>query len=248
MNDEIFSLMRQKAADAKSDDPLEVAEFYKVIPIKLKGTITGYATAYRTLAAIGYNTRLKDIWLLFVLWHELEHVFSDDIHDPAIGDKIVDNGIFTYEVDSFYIPRHEKRANLVSADMTVPDDDVLDLINYNSSSMQTYRRLKKYQGSLIQDFNNLKMSTDFSSASTKLKVKIQDLKRQINDVSDSLLEIEYDLMSMNGFMSFDEMAGNLGINDRILRYKLEAMRIRGFDIDRQELEDYSKMFSGALSS
>lgn len=55
-------------------------------------------------------------------------------------------------------------------------------------------------------------------------------------------------MSMNGFMSFDEMAGNLGINDRILRYKLEAMRIRGFDIDRQELEDYSKMFSGALSS
>lgn len=247
MDADIFTLMRQKAADAKSDNPLEVARFHHVIPIKINGTITGYASAYRTLAAIGYNGKLTGIWLLLVLWHELDHVFSGDIYDAKNGDGIIDNGIFTQEVDCLYVPRHEKRADLVAADMSVPDEDVLDLINYNSSTMRAYRRIKRYLNSLMQELDNVRASTDMYSASTKVKVKMQDLKNQINDANDSLMEIEYDLMSMNDFMTFYEMAGNLGINERILRYKLEAMRIRGFDIDRQELESYSKMFEGALS-
>ena len=46
--------------------------------------------------------------------------------------------------------------------------------------------------------------------------------------------------------TFSEIAAELGITESILRYKLEAMRLQGMDIDRQELERYSKMFNGAV--
>lgn len=246
MDDEIFSLMREKAKKTGSNDPLEVANDHHIVLIPLKGTITGYAAAYRTLAVIGYSQKLRGIWLPLVLWHELTHVFSGDIYDPTIGDRIVDSKIFTQEVDSLYIPRHEKRANLVGADMSVPDADVLELIHYDSSSMKAYRNLKQHQDSLIREFEELRTSADIDSASTRLKVKLQDLKNRIHDVSRALSEVEGDLMDMNAFLTFPEIAGELGINERILRYKLEAMRLRGFDIDRQELEHYSRMFDGAI--
>lgn len=246
MNDDIFSLMRKKAHDAKTDDPLEIADCNNVIVSEIPRSITGYATAYRTIAVIGLNRRLKGLDLRFTAYHELTHVFAGDIYDPSLPDHLLDNGIFNHEVDSRLIPRHEKRANLVSADMCVQDEDVIEITGYNNPTMQSYRRLKEYQEKLIREFNNLSVSCTFASAPTKLKVRMHDLNHKINDVGDTLREMESDLFYMNCYRSFSEMASDLGINERILRYKLEAMRIRGYDIDRQELEHYSKMFKGML--
>ena len=43
-----------------------------------------------------------------------------------------------------------------------------------------------------------------------------------------------------------EIAAKAGTSERILRYKLEAMRIRGYDIDHVELEHYNRMFRHKL--
>ena len=46
-------------------------------------------------------------------------------------------------------------------------------------------------------------------------------------------------------MSISEIAKELGTTDTILKYKIEAMRIRGYDIDIQELERYDQVFRDA---
>ena len=46
--------------------------------------------------------------------------------------------------------------------------------------------------------------------------------------------------------SFREIADELGTTETILKYKLEALRIRGYDIDTLELERYDKVFKGAM--
>ena len=47
---------------------------------------------------------------------------------------------------------------------------------------------------------------------------------------------------VNCVLSLSEITHELGVTDVILKYKLEAMRIRGYDIDVQELERYSHVF------
>ena len=42
------------------------------------------------------------------------------------------------------------------------------------------------------------------------------------------------------------MAAELDISESILRYKLEALNMKGTDIDRQELERYDRIFDGAI--
>ena len=54
------------------------------------------------------------------------------------------------------------------------------------------------------------------------------------------------MVAMNCCKSFFEMASELNTTETVLRYKLEAMRLRGEDIDRQELERYDQVFKGAL--
>ena len=51
---------------------------------------------------------------------------------------------------------------------------------------------------------------------------------------------------MNCFRTFSEMSIELDVSESILRYKLEAMNLKGYDIDRQELEHYDRVFDGII--
>ena len=47
---------------------------------------------------------------------------------------------------------------------------------------------------------------------------------------------------MNCVNTISEIADELSANEVIIKYKFEALRIRGYDIDTQELENYNKVF------
>lgn len=241
-NAEIFTVIQEKIRKAGTDDPHEVADYYGILWIPLKGTITGYAASYSVVNAIGINERLTGMWLKFAAWHELTHIFAGHVRSGALPD----NGYFRQEVDSLAIPRHERCANLVSADVCIRDDDVFDVSGYNSETMQAYRNMKSYQESLVREFDTIRSMYRSEDASPLLKTQIQDLKSKIAGVSRSLSDMESEINMLNVCRTFHEMASELGISERIFRYKLEAMRIRGLDIDRQELERYSRMFEGAM--
>ena len=108
--------------------------------------------------------------------------------------------------------------------------------------MRSYRELKAYQKEQLRSFEQLKMNAD----SPMVTVRLLELKKQIDKTGTAIMDLEYDIVSSNCIKTFPEIASELGISERILHYKLEAMRIRGIDIDRQELERYEKMFSGAV--
>lgn len=245
MGEEIFQAAEDAIKATGSDDPLDVAEHYGIMVIDLKGTIAGYATRYSKIPVIGLNVKLDDLWYRFGGWHELEHVFSGDIYDPGFYGGHHDGGFFTQDVDSRAIPRHELRANLVSANVNIKDDIVIEVTNYDSRMMQDYRRLKAYLEKLSHAYDQLRFSTSVSSSSV-LKARMRELRRKIQGANETLTDMEADMVSSNCCKTFHEMACEVGVPERIFRYKLEAMRLRGFDIDPQELERYNDMFKGAL--
>lgn len=240
--DNIFSEVGAKIKEAGTDDPKDVASYFDIMWIPLHGSITGYAASYGRVYAIGINEKLSGSWLKFAAWHELAHIFAGHVSSENLPDKTC----FSQEVDSLTIPKHERTANLISADVCVNDDDVFSVTNYNSETMCAYRRMRSYQKGLLLDLDSLRLLCGKGKNSGLFNARMQELKHRIESTGRALSDIENEINSLNCGRTFHDMAVELGINERIFRYKLEAMRLKGLDIDRQELESYSSMFDEAF--
>ena len=112
--------------------------------------------------------------------------------------------------------------------------------------MQDYRKLKKYQEKLSHAYNALRFSTEASHPTNSIMYRLAEYRRLLGELEEKRLDLESDIASMNCVKSLPEVAGELGTNEAILKYKLEAMRIRGLDINTQELEQYNKVFLGVI--
>lgn len=248
MEENIFAVAMKAVSAVGTRDPFIIAEYLGILPIPISGTILGYAALYHErYPVIGLNTRLDPVWRMFGGWHEIGHVLYGDVFDKALQKRgIFDTGFFLQEVDSKTIACHEKRANLLSADVCLSDEDVAEVTRYNSSLMQAYRRLVMNQERLVTAYEQLRFSVQQKDPSTLMQTRIKAYRDNLRKLEEKKNDIESEMMAMNCCKSFSQMAAELGTTETILRYKLEAMRLRGEDIDRQELEHYDQVFKGVL--
>ena len=245
MEDDIFAVIARKIEEAGSRNPVSVAKFFDILVVDLKGSIVGYSALYNgRVPAIGINVSLDDRLYMLVGWHELAHVFCGHIYESGFANGHADISCFSRELDDYTISKHEKTANLIAADVSIPDDEVLDVTGHNNATFQSYRRMRAYQDQLVRELDTLRFLTN--NPSDRLRLQMKDLRRKIRGVNNTLMDMESELICMNCCMTFSEMAMDLGVNERIFRYKLEAMRLRGFDIDRQQLERYDRMFRSVI--
>ena len=246
MDSTIFKATDAAINKAKgSKDPDVVANSNGImIGDPLSGSIVGMAMRFSYLGAVAVNGHLDEAWHLFTLWHEIAHVLRNHVDDPAFNFHN-DYGIFTQSFDSRTISRQEREANLISAEYNIDTESVLELIGYHNRTMQDYRRLKKYQDQLSQAYDSLRFSTFGEHPSNSIKYRMAEYRRALRELNEKRYDLESDLSAMNCVYSISEIASNLGTNEIIMKYKFEAMRIRGYDIDVQELEKYNKVFRDA---
>ena len=250
LEDKIYKAAMEAIAAAGSRDPRAAADFLGILPVDISGTILGYAALYNDrYPAIGINTRLDPVWQMFGGWHEIAHVLYGDVYDRALQKRgIFDCGFFMQEVDSKTIARHERRANLLSADVCLSDDDVARVTGYDAPLMQSYREVTACQEKLVHACEQLRFSICRDEAGAPVLGRLKAYQADLRKLEEKKKDLQLEMLSMNSCLSFSEMAARLGTTETILRYKLEAMRLRGRDIDPQELERYDQVFKGALSS
>ena len=248
MEDNVFAAALKAIAITGSKDPFTVADYLGILPIDISGNILGYAALYNDkYPAIGLNTRLDPVWRMFGGWHEIGHVLYGDVYDRALQKRgLLDTRFFSQEVDSKTIAVHERRANLFSADVCLSDEDVAEVTRYNSPLMLSYRRLLAYQEKLVHAYEQLRFSVQAESPSALMLTRMKSYENDLRKLEDRKNDLESEMLMTNCCKSFSEMASELDTTETILRYKLEAMRLRGEDIDRQELERYDRVFKGAL--
>ena len=245
MDEEIFAATDAAIAKAKgSRDPEVVADYHRssiLIGTPLAGTIIGMSFRCSTLGVVSVNRNLDTVWRMFAYWHELAHVFRKHIDESTFG-MHQDRGLFTVPVDSRSISRQEREANIISAEYNLVTDDVLELIGYNNQTMQDYRKLKHYQDQLSRAYEALRFSTFGETPSNTVKYRMAEYRRALRELDEKRNDLESDLTAMHCVKSISEIAGELGTSEIILKYKLEAMRLRGYDIDVAELERYDQVF------
>lgn len=247
MDDDIFAVT--DAAVAKADgsrDPEAVAAANNILITEpLTGSIVGMSMRFSYLGAVSVNRRLDTVWKLFALWHELGHVFREHVDEPSFNFH-QDMAIFSQPVDSRSIPHQEREANLISAEYNICTEDVLELTGYKNRTMRDYRALKRKQEETAQAYDNLRFSVDSGDQTAMMRYRLAEYRRVLRMLDEKRQDLESDMIAMNCVKSFSDIAGELGTSEVILKYKLEAMRLRGYDIDVAELERYNRIFDGVI--
>lgn len=230
-----------------SSDPMEVIERNNIVYSDLTGSIVGMASKYQSLYTLGVNCRLNYVMRLYALWHEIGHICLGHIDVLPTNTAHSDIYLFTQEVDSRLIPRQERDANIISAEYCVSTDSVLDMIAYNSKAMQDYRKLKATQKQLNEDYKRFCSSVNAEHRiPNMMKYRLVEYQKGLKNMEERKQYLEAEIAEMGCCLSCREMADQLGTSETIVKYKLEALRIRGYDIDTLELERYDRVFRDVL--
>lgn len=250
MREDMFSSARNAAETACSKDPRVVADSLGIMVVDLNGSICGYAAVFRSgktsWPVIGLHRDLSSPWDHFGGWHELAHVIRGHVYDPSFANRHCDCSFFSQELNAKAISLQEKEANLISADMCIEDSIIVELTGYDDPAIRDYRQFRSDLENLVRSYERLMFSIRSGSPSALLRVKMQETKNRIRETRKALQGLEEEITSIKGNLTLQGIAARAGTSERILRYKLEAMRIRGYDIDPIELERHDRMFRNTL--
>ena len=210
MKEDIFAATDEAVKKAHgSTDPTVVAACNNILVAQpLSGSLIGMAMRYSTLCVVAVNYQLNRVWHNFALWHEIGHVALGHIDDPAFVNH-QDRGLFTLPVDSRTIPRHEREANLVSAEYSVDTNAVLSLIGYDNSTMRDYRSLKKHQAQLTQAYDALRFSTDVNHSSNSVKYRMAEYRRALMALDEKRQDLESDIWCISAIPRIQQKVTSL---------------------------------------
>lgn len=217
---DVFRNMDILIKNAGTTDPFELCDYLDVILEKMYSRVIGYVVhIYKPdKIRVGYNVKMPYVDQCYTLMHEYKHVV-DDLPTGRIGPMYQEIALFTLDKN---IAIEEREANICAAEYTVPTDDVLELTGYNNSTVREYRELK-------EEIEDALHSHDASA-------------KQLRHMCDDLEELEMEIAHCESVHTTEQIARLLGYKEAYITYKIEALRLRGYDIPQLELPDSHQVF------
>ena len=248
---QLVSTVESYIESAGSRDFREVLKKYNYLGETIEievGTIKGFATHHGNMPIIAIHAMYNDTFMYqFAGWHELTHILDGDVGRGS-NHSMRDLNFCQRDVYDKSIPENEHKCNLISSYVNVDTENALDMICYNSQSMKEFRELKEALKKAKQKSWNIMDSIDRWNPSQTSIARLKSIKRDIESMSKELEALHYELMDMDAFKSFSDMANEMGVPAKILKYKFEALRLLDYDINPQELEDYGTLFDDIADS
>lgn len=135
---DIKKRVNQLVRKFRTRNPLEIAERMGCIIVRypLEG-VRGFYHYFQRNHIIYVDDRLPDHMILFVIAHELGHVF---LHKKS-------NAIFMDTRTHFIKNKYENEANLFAMDLLISDEDIEEHLEFTTSQLST---LYGYHESLIE--------------------------------------------------------------------------------------------------
>lgn len=130
----------------------------------------------------------------------------------------------------------------MAADFNIDTDEVLEMLGYNNTALKEYRRYLAAFERHQQEYEQFLSSTIFTSRFKMARRKLLDWQKRMRHWQEELEEMRLDLTCNGEFMNTAEIAGALGVLQSMVEYKLEALRLRGYDLDEMELMSYKQVF------
>ena len=215
---DIFQNMDALIQNAGTVDPLELLDFLGTQVVPMYGSVIGYVASFKHGVFVGYNTRQPRASQKFTLMHECTHVIRH-IPTGSFSSQHQEMALFTIDKN---IAVEEREANLCAAEYTIPTGDILELVGYHNTSVREYCRLKRYLDELSSAY--------------------PPPRKQLRKLSLDLKDLNLEIASSQCIHTNEQIARLLHYNEAFIYYKLEALRLRGYDIPQLELPDSHAVF------
>ena len=237
----VFSKMNDIAA-ITGHDPKAAADYLRAdlhpAYLGINGMITKIGRRYH----IALNERQPAYQYTFAFWHELFHLLARHLEIAGFADS----GGFHIDVDTFkssfakrLVVYTEKIANLGAADQMLDTGDILLAIGYNV--LEEYRASRKDYWNLLQRYQRISNALRHSSSAV-LKCQFEQAHTELKRSYEKMMDLESSF-SRSSFMTIPQIARASQVPQHYVVYKLDALRLQGFDIDPQELVSYDKVFT-----
>lgn len=232
------------SANINSRDPRAIAEHLGIRLVNACGSLIAFVTIVKGLTFIAVNPRLSAKKYDYALSHELGHVVCKHLNAPGfLGNGVhQETSLMSIPLYASTLCEQEKEANLIAADFMLDTRTVLEMVGYENRSVAQYRELRAKLREVQGDYESTLFSVTGRDISASLRRRLVDTRRLFQRTSSELKAIEQELQQMDCCLTIPEMAQELRVSSVIMEYKLEALRIRGYDVDPVELASYSQIF------
>lgn len=229
-----------------SDNPEEVAAYLNYEIIMLSSSLIGYITRLKKQIFIGINSRLNPIQRKFDEWHEIGHAVLGHLNESDFTQNSnchLDLTLLepSQQLNSKTISRYEREANIFAAEYSIETAKMLEMTGYNNSVIQQFRNLKATQKQLRQEYEKLLFAINQEKSTEAQKYKLTEYKKELAKLDEKEQELGNEITQCE-ILSIPEIANHLNTSSIIIEYKLEAMRLRGYNIEGVELATYNKVF------
>ena len=229
-----------------SDNPEEVAAYLNYEIIMLSSSLIGYITRIKNQIFIGINKSLSPNQKKFDEWHEIGHGILGHLNEFDFTQNTnchLDLYLLdpSQQLNSKTISRYEREANIFAAEYSIETNKILEMTGYNNSVNQQFRALKTTQQQLRREYEKLLFAIQDKKCSENQQYRLTEYKKELAKLDEKEQELE-DEISQCGILSIPEIAHNLNTSSIIIEYKLEAMKLRGYNIEGVKLATYDKVF------
>ena len=229
---------------AGSDDPSDIADYLGYLFVDPGPSIEGFITVRKQTICYGVNKGMRKKKYKFGVGHELYHGVCGHIQIPGfLSGKALSHvdGIGSM-ADYKLVASTEREANIGSADLICDTDTTLEMIGYDNGY---YLEFRQNMADFTQYDRDLRKYLDLSRCnpeSDKYRRKVNWYRSELERLYEEIQEQSSDLVNSGICFSKGEIARELGVPESIVSYKIDALSIRGYDIDMVELPSFEKIF------
>lgn len=243
MDVSIFKEIDAVVKAAKTTNGHELAQYLKIEEYTHSGPFVGYAVKVGRYKTISVHEDLSRRGNLLVTDHEIGHIVRDHFEFVNGIGTVRDREVFS--PNQRLLPELETEANLIGIDLYISTERILHLVGYNNPSVVMYRSISEQMRKLLNQFNDLADQARFCENEKdrrRSRDRGQEIRRLLHALDEQRVEYGNDIQTAHCCFTLDGLAREFHVSSSLIQYKLQALSLRGYDIDTQDLESFSKLF------
>ena len=244
MKVEYLYKMDQIARDAGTREPEDVLASKGCIFMDPCFSVDGFVTRRKGLTYYGVSRRFTGKKYDFGVMHEGFHIICRHIDLPGFL-----TGSFPAHTDSCgafstykQVASTERDADIGAADFICDTQTILEMMGYDSADVAQYRRdIAAFEAHVREYKKHLDLVIANGSPASRVN-RMQTYRQKLAKMFEELQAQAQDISSSGICLTKARMAGEFGVPEYIIDYKLEALSLRSYDVGTVELPSFDKVF------
>lgn len=229
MDGTIFNEIDAIVKTAKTTNGHELAEYLKVEEHTHSGPFVGYAVKIGRYTTLSVHEDIGRRGKLLVTDHEIGHIVRNHFEYVDGVGMVQDRDVFSAR--QYILPEIEIEANLIGIDLYIDTERILQLVGYDNPSVVRYRSISEKMQKALDEIYSLVDQARFCENDKdrrRCRDRVYGIKKLLRALDEQHVEYGNDIQAAHCCFTLDELAQKFGVTPSLIKYKLQALNLRGY--------------------